>query len=67
MTKLFTKIEKFKLIGKCIKGATAVFGSSSILTEQRPWISITILAIGAIASEIVNAIEKKQNETNTPT
>ena len=66
MTKIFTKLEKFKLIGLCIKGSTAVFGGSLILVEGHPYLTLAILAIGGAANEIIIALEKKEN-ANKPT
>ena len=43
-----------KLIALCIKSVTAILGASAILSEQKPYISLGILCIGAIANEIIN-------------
>lgn len=56
-----SKIEKLKLIGLCIKAATAIVGGSLILTEGHPYWSITMLAIGAVANEVVSFIKEKEN------
>ena len=55
------KIEKLKLIGLCVKAITAVIGGSLILVEGHPYLSITILAIGAAANEVVSFIKEKEN------
>jgi len=56
------KIEKLKLIGLCIKAATGIVGGSLILTEGHPYTAITILAIGAVANEVVSFIKEKENK-----
>lgn len=61
------KIEKLKLIGLCIKGATGIVGGSLILVEGHPYLSITILAIGGIANEVVSFIKEKENEADKST
>lgn len=64
MKKLLTisKIEKLKLIGICIKSATAIVGGSLILVEGHPYLSIAILALGGVANEVVSFIKEKENE-----
>lgn len=62
-----SKFEKFKLIGLCIKGATGIIGGSLIIAEGHPYLSLTVLAIGAVANEFVTFIKDKENENNTPT
>ncbi len=60
-----SKIEKLKLIGLCIKAATAIVGGSLILTEGHPYWSIAMLALGAIANEVVSFIKEKENKQLT--
>lgn len=55
------KIEKLKLIGLCVKAATAIVGGSLILVEGHPYLSIAILAVGAVANEVVSFIKEKEN------
>jgi hypothetical protein len=59
-----TKIEKLKLIGTCIKAATGIAGGSLVLSEGHPYLTIAILAIGAVASEVVSFIKEKENAQN---
>lgn len=59
-----TKLEKLVLIGLCIEGATGVIGGSLILSEGRPYLTLAILAIGAMATKTVGYITKKENEAN---
>lgn len=61
----FSKVEKLKLIGICIKSATAIVGGSLILTEGHPYLSLAILAIGGVANEVVSFIKEKENESNS--
>jgi len=60
-----SKIEKLKLIGICIKSATAIVGGSLILVEGYPYLSIGILALGGVANEVVSFIKEKENESNS--
>lgn len=59
--KLMNKVDKLKLIGLCIKAISGVIGGSLILTEHRPYLTLTILAIGAAANEIVTFIKDKEH------
>jgi len=63
--KIFTlsKIEKLKLIGLCIKGATGIIGGSLILVEGHPYLTVCILALGGVANEVVSFIKEKENAT----
>lgn len=57
-----SKLEKLKLIGLCIKGATGIIGGSLILVEGHPYASIAILALGGVANEVVSFIKEKENQ-----
>lgn len=57
-----SRIEKLKLIGLCVKAATAIVGGSLILTEGHPYLSVAILALGGVANEIVSFIKEKENK-----
>lgn len=59
-----SKIEKLKLIGLCIKGATGIIGGSLIIVEGHPYLSLTVLALGAVANEVVSFIKEKENKSN---
>jgi len=56
-----SKIEKLKLIGLCVKASTAIVGGSLILVEGHPYLSVAILAIGAVANEVVSFIKEREN------
>lgn len=43
-----------KLIALCVKSITAILGASAILSEQKPYITLGILCVGAVANEIIN-------------
>lgn len=60
------KSNKLKLVALCIKAVTGVLGASSILTEQRPYITLTILCIGAVANEILNFNYGDEQPPNPP-
>ncbi len=57
-----SRIEKLKLIGQSIRAATGVVGGSLILSEAKPYLTIAILAIGAVSNEIVSFIKEKENK-----
>lgn len=65
--KLFklSKIEKLKLTAMSIKAATGIIGGSMILTESKPYLTLGVLAIGAIANEIVIFIKEKEDGSNS--
>ncbi len=58
----FTKYDKYKLIGNSIKAVTGVVGGSMVIQNEHPYGTLCVLAIGAIANEVVNYIKDK--ETN---
>lgn len=63
------KSRRLKLIALCIKAVTGVLGASMILTEQRPYITLTILCIGAVANEVCNFIQEEETfplDNNSP-
>lgn len=59
-----SKFDKFKLIGLCIKAVTGVIGGSMVLVEGHPYLTLAVLAIGALANEIVSFIKDKENKGN---
>lgn len=59
------KSNKIKLIALCIKAITGVLGASAILTEQRPYVTLTILCIGAVANEVLSFLNTNPSD-NTP-
>lgn len=60
MDNLFTRYDKYKLIGLIIKAVTGVVGGSLILTEEHPYMSLLILSVGAAANEAVSFIKEKE-------
>lgn len=60
-----SKFDKFKLIGLCIKAVTGVIGGSMVLAEGHPYLTLAVLAIGALANELVSFIKDKENKGNT--
>lgn len=63
------KSKKIKFIALCIKAVTGILGASMIITQQRPYLTLMILSIGAIANEILNFInteEQKEDITVPP-
>lgn len=61
----FNKIDILKLIGLSIKAASGVIGGSMILEQTKPYLTLTVLAIGAVANEIVSAIKEKEYKKNS--
>ncbi len=59
-----TKLEKLKLTGLSIRAVTAVIGGSMILADTHPYTTLSVLAIGAVANEIVSFIKEKENQSN---
>jgi hypothetical protein len=64
MTQLFktSNFEKYKLIALCIKAFTGIIGGSLILSENHPYLTITILGIGAVANEMVSYIKDRERK-----
>lgn len=60
------KSKKVKLIALCIKAITGVLGASMILTEQRPYLTLSILCLGAVANEILNFLSNEENQPSNP-
>jgi hypothetical protein len=58
--KNFSDYDKFKLISLCIKAATGVIGGSMILQNTRPYATLIVCALGAVANEVVNFIKEKE-------
>ena len=46
--------KKAKLIALCVKSVTAIIGSSMIIQNQHPYLTLLVLSIGAIANEMIN-------------
>jgi hypothetical protein len=63
-SRYFTEYDKFKLTGLCIKAATGVIGGSLVLEQKHPYLTLVVLALGAIANEITNFLKEKENEKN---
>jgi hypothetical protein len=62
---ILSKLDKLKLVGLCIKSVTAVIGGSLILTEGHPYTTLCVLAVGAIANEVVSFIKEKENDRDS--
>jgi hypothetical protein len=48
------KTNKAKLIALCVKAVTGVVGASLVLEQNHPYLALTVLAIGAVANEVIN-------------
>lgn len=60
---LLTKYDKLKLWGMIIKSVSGVAGGSLILAEGHPYLTLTILGVGAASNEFVNFLKDKENES----
>lgn len=56
------KSRKIKFITLCIKTVTGILGASMILTEQKPYLTLIILSVGAIANEVLNFINTEEQK-----
>ena len=52
------KMKKWELVALCIEAATGIVGGSMVLEQNHPYITLTILATGAIATKIANYIKE---------
>ena len=57
-----SRFDKLKLIGLSIKAATGIVGGSLVLVEGYPYLATAILALGAVANEVVSFIKEKEND-----
>lgn len=48
---------RLKLAILCVESTTGVFGTASILSENHPYITLGILAVGAISNKILQYLE----------
>ena len=46
--------DKWKLTLLVIKVLTGVLGGSLVLAADHPYIALTVLAVGAVANEVIN-------------
>lgn len=60
MTKIFNNYDKLKMVGLIIKSVTGIIGGSLVLTENHPYITLTVLAIGGAANEFVSVLKDKE-------
>lgn len=58
------KSNKIKLIALCIKAVTGVLGTSLILNQNHPYLALAILALGALANEVLNFITDNEQPKN---
>ena len=47
-------MEKLALLAMCIEAVTGVIGGSMVLEQNHPYITLTVLATGAVATKITN-------------
>lgn len=64
MTQFLSTLDKYKLTATLIKTVTGVIGGSLILEQNHPYITLSILAVGAAANEFVVFLQNKQNKPN---
>jgi hypothetical protein len=51
---------KWAFIAFAIKAITGILGGSLVLTNEHPYLSLTVLAIGAVANEAINFFDLKK-------
>ena len=61
----FSTFDKYKLLGLCIKSVTGIVGANLVLSNEHPYITLAVLAIGAVANEILNYVRDKETTNNT--
>ena len=54
MIKKIKNMEKLALLAMCIEAVTGVIGGSMVLEQNHPYITLTVLATGAVATKITN-------------
>jgi len=52
---------KYELAAMLIKAATGVVGGSLVLENQHPYITLSVLAVGAMANELLTYLKKNEN------
>lgn len=52
------KMKKWELVALCIEAATGIIGGSMVLEQNHPYLTLVILATGAIATKIANYIKE---------
>ena len=60
--KIMSGLAGWKLLANTIKAVTGIVGASLILTENHPYWSLTVLAIGAAANEVVMFFNSAEEE-----
>ena len=60
MTQIFNKYDKLKMFGLIIKSITGIVGGSLVLTENHPYITLSVLALGGAANEFVSVLKDKE-------
>ena len=51
-------MKKWELVALCIEAATGIVGGSMVLEQNHPYITLAILATGAISTKIANYIKE---------
>ena len=52
--------DKWKLAAFCVKAVTGILGGSLVLTNEHPYWSLTVLAIGAVCNEFIDFYKLKK-------
>lgn len=63
--KNLTSYEKFKLFGLIIKAVFGTLGGAVILSEQHPYLALSILGVGAGANEWVSFLKDREMNNTT--
>ena len=51
---------KWAFVAVAVKAFTGVLGGSLVLTNEHPFLALTVLAVGAIANEAINFFDLKK-------
>lgn len=58
-----SKFEKLRLAGMIIKAVTGVVGTSMILEQANPYLTLSCMAIGAGSNELVSFLKDREHKT----
>lgn len=58
MIKKIQNMKKWALVAMCIEAATGIVGGSMVLEQNHPYITLAILATGAVATKIANYLKE---------
>lgn len=60
MQKVLDKKKRWAFVAFAIKALTGIIGGSLVLSNEHPYIALTVLGIGAIANEAIDFFDLKK-------